>query len=102
MPNFFSAAPSARHRAALLAQLPLRGHVVEFEGIDVLLTVVGGAVSKHNHVAAALEGRYETVQLCRFALRRHQKNSGPARNDRSKPVHECLRQKQDLNTNAAI
>jgi hypothetical protein len=82
--------------------LPLRTHVVEFEGIDVLLAVVGGAVPKHDDVAAAFEGRYETVQLCRVALRRHQENNNPASNDRSKPVHECLRRKQYLNTNATI
>ena len=81
----------ARHIAALLTQLPLRGHVVELEGVDVLLAVIGGAVSKHDHVATVLERRYETVQISRVTLRRRQQKNDQTQNDGRKPVHGRLR-----------
>jgi hypothetical protein len=40
---------------ALVAELALRAQVVEFEGVDVLPAVIGGAVPKHDDIAAALE-----------------------------------------------
>ena len=81
----------ARHRAALLTQLPLRGHVVELEGVDVLLAVIGGAVTKHDDVATVLERRYEAAQIGRKTLRRHHEKNDQTRNDGRRLVHGCLR-----------
>src|SRR5829696_3232011 len=84
----------ARELAALFAQLALRAHVVELEGVDILLAVVGGAVPKHDDVTTVLERRYETVQISRAALRRHQQKNDPTRNNGRKPVHGRLRLKK--------
>ena len=41
------------HFAASVAQLSLSGHVVEFEGIDILLAFIGSDVPDDDHMTAS-------------------------------------------------
>src|SRR5687767_932237 len=73
----------ARGVAAFLVQLPLRTHVVELEGKDVLLAIVGSAMSKYYHVAAIFQRRNQCIQFGSLRSRQANKQNSDEQKEQS-------------------